>query len=215
MSVNLVKGQKVSLTKENLGSGGNGAPLKNVMIGLGWDEAQPASVGKSFFGGFQQHYDFDCDAMVFLLGADGRIAAKRDIVFYNNLNHYSQCVHHNGDNLTGGGVGDDEQILVALDRLPYEYQRIVIAVSIYKADERNQHFGMINNAFVRIVNADANRELCRFNLTENYSGMKSVIFGELYRNNGEWKFNAVGQGLNVWSVSSIGERYGLPLSMWR
>lgn len=211
LSVRLIKGQKVSLTKENVG----GSKLKNVMVGLGWDEAEAASIAKGFFSKFQPHYDFDCDAMAFLLGSDGRIQAKRDVVFYNNLNHYTQCVHHNGDNLTGGGEGDDEQILVALDRLPAEYQRIVIAVSIYKADERNQHFGMINNAFIRIVNADNNQELCRFNLTDEYSGMKSVIFGELYRNNGEWKFNAVGQGMNIWSVSRIAERYGLPISLWR
>lgn len=211
MSVNLVKGQKVSLTKENVGAGSS---LNNVIIGLGWDEAELPATGKIFFGRVD-HYDFDCDAMAFLLDEYGRISAKRDIVFYNNLNHYSQCVHHKGDNLTGGGDGDDEQILVALNRLPNEYQRIVIVVSIYKADERNQHFGMINNAFVRIVNADTNRELCRFNLTDNYGGMKSLIFGELYRNNGEWKFNAIGQGLNVWSVSRIAERYGLPISSWR
>ena len=155
MSVSLKKGQKVDLTKGNSG-------LKRVMVGLGWDEAQkPAGFGRLFGGRSVQ--DFDCDAMAFVL-QKGKITQRQDVVFFNNLNHPTGCVIHRGDNLTGGGQGDDEQIMVELSRLPMEYDRIVFVVSIYQANERNQHFGMINNAFIRIVDADTNKELCIYNL---------------------------------------------------
>lgn len=215
MSVNLQKGQKVDLTKGNAG-------LSRVMVGLGWDEAKPAmSQSKGLFGGLfgstpqQQTQDIDCDAIAFLLGADGKIASKTDVVFFNNLNHPSGCVVHQGDNLTGAGDGDDEQIMVDLARLPAQYDRVVILVSIYKATERNQHFGMIENAFIRLVDAANGKELCKYNLSENYSGMTAMVFGEIYRRNGEWKFNAIGQPLQIWGVAQLAERYGLPLSNWR
>lgn len=210
MSVNLQKGQKVDLTKGNSG-------LKRVMVGLGWDEAeQPAKsglLGGLFGGGAVQ--DIDCDAMAFLLNSNGQIAQQPDVVFYNNLSHYTGTVIHQGDNLTGAGDGDDEQIMVNLANIPSQYDRIVILVSIYKATERNQHFGMIRNAFIRLVNADNNQELCIYNLSENYNGMTSMIFGELYRYNGEWKFSAIGQPLQLWSVVDLAERYGLPRSNWQ
>lgn len=209
MSVNLQKGQKVDLTKGNAG-------LRGVMVGLGWDEVeQPQSrglLGGLFGGGKAQ--DIDCDAIAFLLDSNGKIERKADVVFFNNLRHDSGCVMHQGDNLTGAGDGDDEQILVDLSRLPTQYERIVVLVSIYKATERNQHFGMIKNAFIRIVNADTNKELCIYNLSENYQGMTAMVFGELYRYNGEWKFNAIGQPLQIWSVAQLAEKYGLPRSVW-
>ena len=213
MSVNLQKGQKVDLTKGNAG-------LRRVMVGLGWDEAQqqPARgglLGGLFGGGGGKVEDIDCDAMAFLLDGSGKIMNGRDVVFYNNLQHGSGCVVHQGDNLTGAGDGDDEQIMVNLAELPSQYERIVILVSIYKATERHQHFGMIRNAFIRLVNADNNQELCIYNLSENYNGMTALIFGELYRRNGEWKFSAIGQPLQEWSVSKLAERYGLPLSYWK
>lgn len=210
MSVNLQKGQKVDLTKGNSG-------LKRVMVGLGWDEVQqPQSRGLlGVFGGGKKAADIDCDAMAFLLDANGRIANKGDVVFFNNLKHSSGCVIHQGDNLTGAGEGDDEQIMVDLARLPNQYERIVVLVSIYQATERNQHFGMIQNAFIRLVDADTNRELCIYNLSENYNGMTALVFGELYRHNGEWKFNAIGQPLQLWSVSELAEKYGLSRSVWR
>ena len=144
------------------------------------------------------------------------------MVFFNNLKHASGCVIHQGDNLTGAGDGDDEQIMVDLSRLPAQYERIVILVSIYKASERNQHFGMIKNAFVRLVDARnnnemciyTNKELCIYNLSENYQGMTAMVFGEVYRYNGEWKFNAIGQPLQIWSVAQLAEKYGLPRSVW-
>ena len=209
MSVNLQKGQKVDLTKGNAG-------LRRVMIGLGWDEAEKPQrrglFGGMFGGGNVE--DIDCDAIAFLLDKNGRIARRADIVFFNNLRHDSGCVTHQGDNLTGAGEGDDEQILVDLSRLPIQYDRIVVLVSIYKATERKQHFGMIKNAFIRLVDNDTNRELCIYNLSENYQGMTAMVFGELYRYNGEWKFNAIGQPLQIWSVAQLAEKYGLPRSAW-
>ena len=210
MSVSLKKGQKVDLTKDNSG-------LKSVVVGLGWDEAQPEA--KGVFGGLfggngNKVQDIDCDAIAFLLDSNERIAQRSDVVFFNNLRHNSGCVTHHGDNLTGAGEGDDEQITVKLSKLPAQYERVVILVSIYKATERHQHFGMIRNAFIRLVDSDTNKELCIYNLSENYDGMTAMVFGELYRKNGEWKFNAVGQPLQVWSVADLAERYGLPRSVW-
>lgn len=202
MSVNLQKGQKVDLTKGNAG-------LRRVMVGLGWDEVEQK---RGFFAPKPQ--DIDCDAIAFLLNSNGRIAGRKDVVFFNNLRHESGCVVHQGDNLTGAGDGDDEQILVNLADLPAQYDRVVVLVSIYKASERNQHFGMIKNAFIRLVDADNNKELCIYNLSENYSNMTAMVFGELYRYNGEWKFNAIGQPLQVWSVAQLAEKYGLDRSVW-
>ena len=203
MSVSLQKGQKVDLTKGNAG-------LRRVMVGLGWDAAEQQA---GLFGGRTQ--DIDCDAIAFLLNSEGRIESSSDVVFFNNLRHMSGCVLHQGDNLTGEGEGDDEQIMVDLAGLPPKYERIVILVSIYKATDRGQHFGMIRNAFIRLVDADKNKELCIYNLSENYSGMTALVFGELYRYKGEWKFNAVGQPLQVWSIAQLAERYGLPRSVWK
>ena len=155
MSVNLQKGQKVDLTKGNSG-------LRRVMAGLGWDAAGQTG---GFFGGRTQN--IDCDAIAFLLNSDGKLESSADVVFFNNLRHMSGCVLHQGDNLTGEGEGDDEQIMVDLANLPAKYERVVILVSIYKATDKGQHFGMIKNAFIRLVDADRNNEICIYNLTEN------------------------------------------------
>ena len=211
MSVSLQKGQRISLTKENSG-------LRNVVVGLGWDEVEKSKskglFGNLFGGNSEKVQDIDCDAIAFLLNSDNKIAKKTDIVFFNNLRHDSGCVSHQGDNLTGAGEGDDEQIMIQLSKLPVQYERIVILVSIYKATERNQHFGMIKNAFIRIFDTDTNKELCIYNLSENYDQMTALVFGELYRKNGEWRFNAVGQPLQLWSIADLAERYGLPRTVW-
>ncbi|MBQ5544275.1 MAG: TerD family protein [Clostridia bacterium] len=207
MSVNLTKGQRVNLSKDN-------AKLRRVMVGLGWDEAEEHQAKGGLFAGRSQKQDIDCDAMAFLLDGNGRIAERADVVFFNNLNHISGCVVHMGDNLTGAGEGDDEQICIDLERLPARYERVVILVSIYKAAERGQHFGMIRNAFIRLVDADTNKELCIYNLSEHYDGMTAMVFGEVYRRNGEWKFNAIGQPLQISSVARLAEQYGLPRSVW-
>ena len=195
MSVSLQKGQKVSLSKENAG-------LSKVIIGLGWDEVKRARGG--FFA--PKPKPIDCDASAFVL-KNGKLTNKEDIVYFGNLRHKSGTIQHMGDNLTGAGEGDDEQIIVDLARIPGEYDRIVIVVNIYQAVKRNQHFGMIQNAFIRLVDGRNNHEMCRYNLTENYSGMTAMIFGEVYRHNGEWKFNAIGQGTNDPGIGELANRY--------
>ena len=199
MSVTLQKGQKVSLSKDNPG-------LSRIVVGLGWDEAQPKRGG--FLGGLfsAPTQDIDCDASAFLL-QNGRLVKSDDMVYFGNLTHYTGAVQHMGDNLTGAGEGDDEQIVIDLQRVPQQYDKIVIVVNIYSAYKRNQHFGMISNAFIRIVNAANNQEMLKYNLTENYNGMTAMVFGEIYRYNGEWKFTAIGGGTNDGSISDLAKRY--------
>lgn len=203
MPINLTKGQKVSLTKGNPG-------LKKIMVGLGWD-----------VNAFDSGADFDLDASAFLAEANGKCPSEKEFIFYGNLEHSSGSVKHMGDslkhnsgsvvhmgdNLTGAGDGDDEQIVIDLNRVPAQYDRIVLAVNIYQAYERRQHFGMIQNAFIRLVDARNNNEMCIYNLTENYSNQTAMLFGEVYRYNGEWKFNAVGQGTTDGSISDFAKRY--------
>ena len=196
MSISLQKGQKVSLTKESAG-------LSKVIVGLGWDAAEQS---RGFFGFLKSAPDIDCDATAIML-KDGKFTAKDDVVYFGNLSHKSGTVNHMGDNLTGEGEGDDEQIVIDLSRVPSEYDKIVIVVNIYSAQARKQHFGMIENAFIRIVDAKSNRELCKYNLTDNYSGMTAMIFGEIYRHNSEWKFGAIGQGTKDGSIGDICRRY--------
>lgn len=195
MSVNLQKGQKVDLTKGN-------SSLKRVMVGLGWDEVNQK---RGLFA--PKPAPIDCDASAILLSVGDKLANKDDFVFYNNLKHKSGSVVHMGDNLTGAGDGDDEQILIDLRDVPQYVEKIVIAVTIYQARERSQHFGMIANAFIRIVDADTNKELCKFNLTDNYSGKTAMIFGEVYRYNGEWKFSAIGEGTNDNGIADVARHY--------
>ena len=195
MSISLQKGQKVSLSKDNAG-------LSKVVIGLGWDEA-PRSKG-GFFAPKPQ--PIDCDASAFVL-KDGKLVDKDDVVYFGNLRHKSGTIQHMGDNLTGAGEGDDEQIVVDLSKIPQEYDKIVLVVNIYQAAERKQHFGMIQNAFIRLVDGKTNHEMCKYNLTDDYSGMTAMVFGEVYRYKGEWKFNAIGQGTTDNSVGELTRRY--------
>ena len=194
MSVKLQKGPKVSLSKENAG-------LSRVIVGLGWDEVERK---RSFFAPKPQ--DIDCDAFAIML-KNGKLVDNKDIVYFGNLSHYTNSVNHMGDNLTGEGDGDDEQIVIDLNSVPAEYDKIVLAVNIYKAYDRRQNFGLIKNAFIRLVDARNNKEICIYNLTEDYSGMTAMLFGEVYRYNGEWKFNAVGQGTTDGSISEFAKRY--------
>ena len=195
MSVKLQKGQKVSLSKEHAG-------LSKVIVGLGWDEVQQQRRG--LFAPKPQ--DIDCDAFALLL-VNGKLTNNQDIVYFGNLAHKSGSVKHMGDNLTGAGEGDDEQIVIDLNSVPSQYDRIVLAVNIYKAFDRRQHFGMIQNAFIRLVDGRNNNEMCIYNLTENYSGMTAMLFGEVYRYNGEWKVSAIGQGTNDGSIGDFAKRY--------
>ena len=191
MSVKLQKGQKISLKKESGGS------FRNVMVGLGWDEAKTSGGGffGSLFGGSKGE-TVDCDASVILCGADGKLLSRNvseTCVYFGNLRHSSGAIIHQGDNLTGAGDGDDEQIMVDLQGIPQNIHKMVFVVNIYDANKKNQHFGMIQNAFIRLVDLSNQMEICRFDLTENYSGMTGLVVGEIYRKDGEWKFNAIGQ----------------------
>lgn len=195
MSVRLQKGQKVSLTKENAG-------LSKVLVGLGWDEVQQ----KRGFFNLGKQADIVCDASAIML-RNGKLSGNGYLIYFGNLQHRSGTVQHLGDNLTGAGDGDDEQIIIDLANMPQEYDKIVIVVNIYEAVLRKQHFGMIRNAFIRLVDGRTNQEMCKYNLTEDYSGMTAMIFGEIYRYNGEWKFSAVGQGTNDTSLGDLCKRY--------
>lgn len=197
MSVNLQKGQKVELRKNNGGS------LTKVMVGLGWDEVKRSGGFFKALSGSSQ--DIDCDASAFLC-QNGRVVDNSDVVYFGNLTHSSRAVRHMGDNLTGAGDGDDEQIMVDLQSLPSFYDKIVFVVNIYQARERHQQFGMIQNAFIRICD-ERGVELCRYNLSENYQGMTAMIFGEIYRYNGTWKFNAIGQATTDNSVGELVNRF--------
>lgn len=176
MGITLAKGQKVDLTKSNPG-------LKNIVVGLGWD------VNK-YDGGFS----FDLDTAAFLTGANGKVTSDTDFVFYNNLRHPSGSVTHLGDNLTGAGDGDDEQIKVALDQVPANIEKISFTATIHEAVQRSQNFGQVSNAYIRVIDEATNTELIRYDLGEDFSIETAIVVGELYRHNGEWKFNAIGSG---------------------
>ncbi len=176
MPVSLQKGQKVSLTKDNPG-------LKKVVVGLGWD-----------VNAFDTGGDFDLDAAAFLLNDTGRVGSSSDFVFYGNLSHPSGSVEHLGDNLTGVGDGDDEQIEVDLSMVPGNIEKIAFTVTIYDAETRRQNFGMVSNAFIRIYNEENGEEMLRYDLGEDFSIETAAVFGELYKSGSEWKFNAIGSG---------------------
>ncbi len=190
MAVSLQKGQKVSLTKDNPG-------LSNVVIGLGWDINQ-----------FDTGGDFDLDACAFLLGDNGRVTRSEDFVFFGNLVHPSGGVQHMGDNKTGVGEGDDEQIRIDLSKIPDSISRVAITVTIYEAEQRRQNFGQVNNAFIRIYNEQTGEEMFRYDLGEDFSIETAAVFGELYKNNGEWKFNAIGSGFQG-GLAALCANYGV------
>lgn len=182
MSINLQKGQKIDLTKGTTG-------YRNIMVGLGWDEAEPSrNILDILFK--KEKIEFDCDASVLLCDSYGHY---KEMVYYGNLQLSNGAVIHQGDNLTGAGAGDSEQIIIDLNKMDNEIGKLVFVVNIFDAKIRNQHFGMIKNAYIRLVNLDNNTEICRFNLSENYYGMEGLIVGEIYRDYAEWKFNALGQ----------------------
>ncbi len=175
MPVSLQKGQKVSLTKDNPG-------LKKVVVGLGWD-----------VNAFDTGGDFDLDAAAFLLNDTGRVGSSSDFVFYGNLSHPSGSVVHQGDNLTGVGDGDDEQIRIDLSKVPDNITKIAFTVTIYEPEQRKQNFGQVNNAFIRIYNEENGEEMLRYDLGEDFSIETAAVFGELYKSGSEWKFNAIGR----------------------
>lgn len=190
MAVSLQKGQKVDLTKVNPG-------LVKVTVGLGWDT-------NKYSGGA----DFDLDASAFLVGANGKVGSDADFIFYNNLKHSSESVIHTGDNRTGDGDGDDEEILIDFSKIPAAVDKIGITVTIFDAIKRGQNFGQVSNAYVRIVNSANNNEVLRFDLAEDFSIETAIVVCELYRNSGEWKFNAIGSGFQG-GLDALCKNYGV------
>ena len=194
MSVNLSKGQRINLSKEVEG-------LSKIMVGLGWDAAkQSGGILNHLFG--STSYSVDCDASAITMGNGNKY---RTCIYYGNLSEDN--VYHHGDNLTGDGDGDDEQITVDLAHLSNEIERIIFVVNIYNCIERKQDFGLIENAYIRLVDESTGKEICKYNLSNDYAGKTAMIFAEVYRNNGEWKFNAIGQGTNDTSISQLANRY--------
>ena len=189
MAISLSKGQKVDLTKGKPG-------LKTLMVGLGWDV-------NAFDGA-----DFDLDASAFMVGANGRCPTDKEFIFYGNQKHPSGAVESMGDNRTGGGDGDDEQIMVDLSKVPANVDKIAFTCTIYEADERGQNFGLVSNAYIRIVDEASGEELIRYDLGEDFSIETAIVVGELYRNNGEWKFNAIGSGFQG-GLAALCGHYGI------
>lgn len=193
MPINLSKGQKVDLTKGN-------PSLKNIMVGLGWD-----------INAFDSGCDFDLDAAAFMCGANGKCPTEKEFIFYGNLVHASEAVKHMGDNRTGSGDGDDEQILVDLTKIPVNVERIAFTATIYEADARRQNFGQVSNAYIRIVDEATGQELIRYDLGEDFSIETAVVVGELYKHNGEWKFNAIGSGFQG-GLAALCGHYGIEVA---
>ena len=193
MPINLSKGQKVDLTKGNPG-------LKRIMVGLGWD-----------VNAFDSGADFDLDAAAFMVEANGKCPTEQEFIYYHNLTHPSEALKHMGDTLTGEGEGDDEQIEVDLDKIPANIEKVAFTVTIYDADTRRQNFGQVSNAFIRIVDETTNTELIRYDLGEDFSIETAVVVGELYRHNGEWKFNAIGSGFQG-GLAALCGHYGIEVA---
>lgn len=189
MGVSLQKGGRVSLDKEAPG-------LRVVHVGLGWD---PRVTDGS---------DFDLDASAFLLGANGKVSSDQDFIFYNNLQSTDGSVTHTGDNLTGEGEGDDEVIMVDLPAVPPQVDKIAFTVTIHDAPERRQNFGQVGNAYIRLVDQSNGVEIVRFDLGEDYSTETAMVFAELYRHGGEWRFNAIGQGY-AGGLRAMCQQYGV------
>lgn len=190
MSVSLSKGQRVDLTK--------GRPsLKNILVGLGWD-----------INHYDGEADFDLDASVFMTKENGKVGKDEDFIFYGNLEHSSKSVKHMGDNRTGEGDGDDEVIKIKLDKIPSDYKTLAMTVTIYDAESRLQNFGMVGNAYVRVVDEETGEELIRFDLSEDFSTETALVVAEIYKHNGEWKFKAVGSGYNG-GLKALCNQYGI------
>lgn len=189
MAVSLSKGGNVSLSKED-------PNLKKLLVGLGWDNRK--TDGK----------EFDLDASLFMVGSSGKCLNDQGFIFYNNKNSADGSVVHHGDNRSGEGDGDDEKVSVELGKVSADVQRLVVTVTIHDAQQRAQNFGQVQNAFIRVVNEESGREIARYDLGEDYSTETAMVFGEIYRNNGEWKFKAIGQGYSG-GLQAMATQYGI------
>lgn len=191
MAISLNKGGNLSLTKTD-------PTLNSMIIGLGWDAK--ATDGAAF----------DLDASAFMLKNDGKVRSDADFIFYNQPKSVCGSVEHTGDNTTGEGDGDDESLVLQLNKIPADVEKITFVVTIHDFETRKQNFGMVSNAFIRVVNKDSGVEIARYDLSEDASTETAMIFGEIYRNNGEWKFKAVGQGY-AGGLAAVGRNYGVNL----
>lgn len=192
MAISLNKGGNLSLSKTD-------PNLVRILIGLGWDER--STDGQAF----------DLDASAFLLTASGKVRGDHDFIFYNQLKSLDGAVEHTGDNRSGQGDGDDESILVDLSKVAHDIDKVAITVTIHDAQSRGQNFGQVANAFIRVVNQDTGVEVVRFDLAEDYSTETAMVFGEVYRHNGEWKFRAVGQGYSG-GLAAMCAQYGIQVA---
>ena len=189
MGISLSKGGNVSLSKTD-------PNLKNMIVGLGWDARPTAGA------------DFDLDASAFMVKDDGKVRSDSDFIFYNQMKSSCGSIEHTGDNRTGAGDGDDEAVIVLLDKIPADIQRVVFCVTIHDAEMRKQNFGQVSHAYVRVVNKDSNNEVARYDLSEDASIETAMVFGEIYRHSGEWKFKAVGQGY-AGGLAALAKNYGI------
>ncbi len=189
MSISLNKGGNLSLSKTD-------PSLKNLIVGLGWD-ARPTDGA-----------DFDLDASAFMVKEDGKVRTDSDFIFYNQTKSTCGAIEHTGDNRTGAGDGDDECVIVLLDKIPADIQKVIFCVTIHDPEARKQNFGQVSHAYVRIVNKDSNSEVARYDLSEDASVETAMIFGEIYRHTGEWKFKAVGQGY-IGGLAALANQYGI------
>lgn len=197
MAISLQKGQKIDLQKKD------GSQLTSILVGLGWQEVKKSG---GLMGMFKQKVDVDIDASVVMLNASGKVSGKEDVIYYNHKDHPSGCVHHCGDNLVGGkmgGMDDSEQVKVDLTLVPAQVNAILFVVTIYDCVNRKQHFGMVENAYIRILDQASHETIASFNLTEDYSGRTSMVVGQLERQGGAWKFNAVGQPGNATGIGQL------------
>lgn len=202
MAITLQKGQRIDLTKGN-------PTLSNILIGLGWDPVQSSGGGgllSSLFGGGNKAPNVDCDASVLML-QDDKITKKEQLIYFGNLKSSCGSVTHSGDNLTGEGAGDDEQISVNLQDIPSYINKLVFVVNIYDCVRRKQDFGMLKNAYIRVQNQDNGEQLLRFNLSDDYSGKTSLVVAEIYRHGSDWKFGAIGDGTKDTNLQELVRNY--------
>lgn len=201
MAINLQKGQRIDLTKGNEG-------LSRLKIGLGWDPVEQKRGG--FFGalfGGSKAPEIDCDASVLMLNEHDKLVTNSNLIYFGNLRSKCGSILHTGDNLTGDGDGDDEEIIIELNLVPPNIHKLLFVVNIYDCTRRGQDFGMVENAFIRVVNLNNNQELIRYNLTEDYGGKTALMVGEIYRHDREWKFGAIGEGTYDTSLGDIIKRF--------
>lgn len=201
MAISLKKGQRINLSKDT--------GLSNVLVGLGWDPIEKKSSGGLFgrFSGKTQTVDVDIDGSVIMLESNDRLARQSDIVYYGNLKSDCGSVRHSGDNRTGDGDGDDEQIRIDLSKVPSRIEKLVVVLNIYNCERTGQHFGMLQNTYISLKDQSSEQELVHYDLTENYEGKTAMFVGEFYRDGSDWKFAAIGEATKDSTLGKMSSRY--------